>query len=70
MEDVPSRLTDTELQVAADRCRGSLRAAWARGETGSAATLYDLARLTAEAQVRGSHLKPLLDPNQLVLPGC
>jgi phytoene/squalene synthetase len=60
-----SAMTDTELQVAADGLRGSLQAAWRRGEAGSALQLYDLARATAEAQVRGRSLHPLRDPAQL-----
>jgi len=58
-------LSDVELQVKADGLRLNLSRAWQRGEAGSIRNLYDLARVTAEAQVRGFYLTPLAIPGQM-----
>jgi len=60
-------MTDLELQVAADGLRLSLERAWGRQEPGSVSAIYDLARITAEAQVRALTLRPLHVVDQLVV---
>jgi len=61
------RLSDTELQVAVDGMRLTLSRAWSRGERGSLSMLYDLAMCSAEADVRGMHLRALPNPDQITL---
>jgi len=63
-------MTDNELQVSIDGARRRLEKDWRLGRPGSSIVLYDLARATAEAEVRGYRVKgPPLVGQLRLLPG-